>query len=63
MLRLVVLKIGSRSQVGSTSDSRPRCPGFDTKSGLILSFLVLLIQEGQLSVTSESLFTKYWLTA
>ena len=28
----------------------------------ILSFL-LLIQEGQLSVTGESMWTKYWLTA
>ena len=29
----------------------------------ILSFLLLLIQEGQLSVTGESTCTKYWLTA
>ena len=32
-------------------------------SGHILSFLILLIQEGQLSVTGESMSTKYWLTA
>ena len=29
----------------------------------ILSFLLLLFQEGQLSVTGESMCTKYWLTA
>ena len=29
----------------------------------ILSFLLPLIQEGQLSVTGESICTKYWLTA
>ena len=38
-------------------------PGFDTRSGNILSFLLPLFQEGQLSVTSESMCTKYWLTA
>ena len=37
--------------------------GFDTRSGRILSFLLSLIQEGQLSVTGESMCTKYWLTA
>ena len=36
---------------------------FDTRSGHILSFLLPLIQEGQLSVTGESIGTKYWLTA
>ena len=37
---------------------------FDTRSGHIhvLSFLLPLIQEGQLSVTGESMCTKYWLT-
>ena len=35
----------------------------DTRSGHILSFLLPLIQEGQLSVTGESMCTKYWLTA
>ena len=39
------------------------CPGFDTRSGNILSFLLPLFQEGQLSVTGESMCTKYWLTA
>ena len=32
-------------------------------SGHILSFLLPLFQEGQLSVTGESMCTKYWLTA
>ena len=31
--------------------------------GHILSFLLPLIQEGQLSVTGKSMCTKYWLTA
>ena len=30
---------------------------------LSLSFLLPLFQEGQLSVTGESMCTKYWLTA
>ena len=42
---------------------RVRGPGFDTRSGNILSFLLPLFQEGQLSVTGESMCTKYWLTA
>ena len=33
---------GPRSAVGSVSDSRARGPGFDTWSGLILSFLLPL---------------------
>ena len=37
-------------------------PGFDTRSGNILSFLLPLNQEGRLSVTGESMCTKYWLT-
>ena len=41
-----------RSAVGSVSDSRARGPGFDTQSGHILSFLLLLVQEVQLSVTA-----------
>ena len=35
----------------------------DTRSGNILLFLLPLFQEGQLSVTGESMCTKYWLTA
>ena len=54
---------GSCSAVGSASDSRASGPGFDTQSDDILSFLLPLIQEGQLSVTGESMCTKHWLTA
>ena len=32
---------------------------FETRSGNILSFLLPLFQEGQLSVTGESMCTKY----
>ena len=49
-------KAGPRSAIG-------RAPGFDTRSGNILSFLLPLFQEGQLSVNGESMCTKYWLTA
>ena len=48
------MNVGPRSAVGSASDSRARGPGFDARPGYILSFLLLLIQEGQLSVTGES---------
>ena len=48
---------GPRSTVGRAPDSQVRGPGFDTRSG------DTLIQEGQLSVTGESMCTKYWLTA
>ena len=37
--------------------------GSDTRSGRILSFLLPLIQEGQMSSTGQSMCTKYWLTA
>ena len=40
-----------------------RGTGFDTRSGNIISFLLPLFQEGQFSVTGESMCTKYWLTA
>ena len=52
-----------RSAIGRAPDSYVRGPGFDTRSGNILSFLLPLFQEGQLSVTGESMCTKYWLTA
>ena len=52
-----------RSAVGRAPDSQVRGPGFDTRSGYILSFLLPLFQEGQLSVTGERMCTKYWLTA
>ena len=54
---------GPRSAIGRAPDSEVRGPGFDTRSGNILSFLLPLFQEGQLSVTGESMCTKYWLTA
>ena len=54
---------GLRSAIGRAPDSQVRGPGFDTRSGNILSFLLPLFQEGQLSVTGESMCTKYWLIA
>ena len=58
-----VLHAGPRSAIGRAPDSKVRDSGFDTRSGNILSFLLPLFQEGQLSVTGESMCTKYWLTA
>ena len=58
-----VTPAGPRSAIGRAPDSYVRGPGFDTRSGYILSFLLPLFQEGQLSVTGESMCTKYWLTA
>ena len=49
--------------VGRAPDSKVRGPGFVTWSGHILSFLLPLIQEGQLSVTGESMCTNYCLSA
>ena len=49
--------------IGRAPGSLVMGPGFDTRSGNILSFLLPLFQEGQLSVTGESMCTKYWLTA
>ena len=54
---------GPVGAIGRASDSLVMGPGFDTRSGNILSFLFPLFQEGQLSVTGESMCTKYWLTA
>ena len=59
------MRIGG-SVVGNMLDyqsRKVRGPGFDTRSGNILSFLLPLFQEGQSSVTGESMCTKYWLTA
>ena len=61
--RDVLMSAGPGSAVGRASDSFIRGPGFDIRSGHILSFLLPLIQEGQLSVTGESMCTKYWLIA
>ena len=58
-----VRQAGSRSAFGSVSDSRARGPGFDIRSGNIFSFLLPLIQEGQLSVTGESMCTQKEITS
>ena len=63
MGRLRLRCAGLCSAVSSASDSRAGDPRFDTKSGHILSFLLPMIQVGQLSVTGESMCTKYWFTA
>ena len=39
--------------------TRKSGPGFDVRSGNILSFLLPLFQERQLSVIDESMCTKY----
>ena len=62
-VRFCLSYAGPRSAIGRVPDSLVRGPGFDTRSGNILSFLLPLFQEGQLSVTGESMCTKYWLTA
>ena len=59
----LIFVAGPRCAVGIASDSLASGPGFDTRSGHILSFLLPLIQEGQLSVTGESMSMRYWLTA
>ena len=46
---------GPRNAVCGASDSRAKGLGFDTRSGHIISFLLPLIQEDQLSVTGEYL--------
>ena len=61
--KALTAKAGPRSAIGRAPDSLVRGPGFDTRSGNILSFLLPLFQEGQLSVTGESMCTRYWLTA
>ena len=53
---------GPRGAIDRASDSKVRGPGFDTRSGNILSLLLPLFQEEQLS-TGESMCMKYWLTA
>ena len=56
-------KAGPCRAADMANDSRARSPGFDTRSGHKLSYLLPLIQEGQLSVTGESMCTKYRLIA
>ena len=55
-------KVWSRPR-SAISRAPDRGPGFDTGSGNILLFLLSLFQEGQLSVTGESMCTKPWLAA
>ena len=49
--------MSKRSAISSAIDLWFRGPGFETRSGHILSFLRSLILEGQLSVTGESMCT------
>ena len=60
---LFLLVAGPSGTAGSASDSLARGPRFGTRSGHILSFLLPLIQEGQLSVNAESMYKKYLLIA
>ena len=60
---MTLMIAGPLSAIGRAPDSQVRGPGFDTGSGNILSFLLPLLQEWQLSVTGESMCMKYWLTA
>ena len=61
--RMYAYTAGPRSAVGSASASLAGGPGFDAQSGHILSLLLPLILEVRLSVTCDSMCTKYWLTA
>ena len=62
-IKVVSKQAGPRSAIGRAPDSYVRGPGFDTRSGNILSFLLSFFQEGQLSVTGGSMCTTYWFTA
>ena len=50
------MNAGPRSAVGSAFNSKARGPGFDGRPGHILSYLLPLIQEGQLLVTGVSYY-------
>ena len=50
---------GPHSTCGSVADPGTRGPGFDTRLGHLLSFLLPLIQDEQLSFTGESMCTYY----
>ena len=52
-LELQIKQARLRSAVGRAPDSQSRRLGLDTRPGHILSFLLALIQEGQLSVIGE----------
>ena len=53
ILKVDFVHTGPRCAFGSASDSRARGPGLKTRSGHILSFLLQLIQEGQLSLLAK----------
>ena len=55
------LNAGPHSSVTRYWIQEPEILG-SVPSPATLSFLLLLIQEGQLSVTGKSMCTKYWLT-
>ena len=55
---MFVFQAGPRRAIGRAPDSQVRGPGFVTRSGNILSFLLPLFQQGQLSVTGESMCKK-----
>ena len=65
----IIILISSLKQQGRVAQSVGHLTGksgvfwFDTRSGNILSFLLPLFQEEQLSVTGKSMCTKYWSTA
>ena len=61
IIRFLTSNAGLCSGVRRASDSRARGPWFNTWSSHILSFLLPLVQEGQLSVTGKSICKKYWL--
>ena len=48
---ILLILAGPHSAVGRAPGSKAKGPGFDTRSGHMISFLLPLIQEGQLSVT------------
>ena len=62
-VKVTIRSAGPCSAIGRAPASQVRGPGFDTGSGNLLSFLLQLFQEGQLSVTGKSMCTKYCLTA
>ena len=62
---MLTVRVGQGRVAQSVGHLTPKSEvlGFDERSGHILSCLLPLIHEWQLSVTGESMITKYWLTA
>ena len=50
---LTYLHAGPRSAIGRAPDSKVRGPGFDTRPGNILSFLLPLFQEGSCQLLAK----------